>query len=120
MSGDRNQGREMTVSVTEIQALDTPSASRHGVVEIMRAAGRESRLAVLPPHAVEDHSGCQQRFRLEPGAQFEWDETVRVAAVVLRPADLEIDIEIVDPIHCDSFSGCGDTMLTANAAIDIR
>ncbi len=43
----------MTVPVTEFKRLDTAGAGRHGVVEIVRAAGRESRLSVLFRQAVQ-------------------------------------------------------------------
>ena len=39
----------MTVSMTEFEGLDTAGAGPYGLIERVRAAGRESRLAVLPP-----------------------------------------------------------------------
>jgi hypothetical protein len=69
---------------------------------------------------VVDHPGCQQRFRLAPGAHFEWNETTRVPGIVFGPASLEVDVQIVDPSHCHPFLGCPDTMLTASAPMEIR
>lgn len=67
---------------------------------------------------VVDHPGCQQRFRLAPGAHFEWNETTKVPGIVFGHASLEVDVQIVDPRHCDL--GCPDTMLTASTPMDIR
>jgi hypothetical protein len=69
---------------------------------------------------VVDHPGCRQRFRIAPGAHFEWNETTRVPGIVYGPASLEVDVQIVDPRHCHPFQGCPDTMLTASAPMDIR
>jgi hypothetical protein len=69
---------------------------------------------------VVDHPGCQQRFRIAPGAHFEWNETTSVPGIVVGPASLEVDVQIVDPRHCQPSSGCPDTMLTASAPTDIR
>jgi hypothetical protein len=69
---------------------------------------------------VVDHPGCRQRFRLAPGAHFEWTETTNVPGIVFGPATLEVDVQIVDPHHCHPFLGCPDTMLTASAPMDIR
>jgi hypothetical protein len=64
---------------------------------------------------VVDRPGCQQRFRLAPGAYFEWNETTNLPGIVLGPASLEVDVQIVDPRHCHPSLGCPDTMLTASA-----
>ena len=69
---------------------------------------------------VVDHPGCQQRFRLAPGAHVEWNEITHVPGIVFGFASLEVDVQIVDPRHCQVFVGCPDTMLTARAPIDIR
>jgi hypothetical protein len=69
---------------------------------------------------VVDHPGCQQRFRLAPGAHFEWNETTRLPGIVFGPASLEVDVQIVDPRHCHASVGCPDTMLTARAPMDLR
>jgi hypothetical protein len=69
---------------------------------------------------VVDHPGCQRRFRLAPGAHFEWNETTKVPGIVYGPATLEVDVQIVDPGHCDGVLGCPDVMLTASAPMDIR
>jgi hypothetical protein len=69
---------------------------------------------------VVDRPGCQQRFRLAPGAHFEWNETTNVPGIVLGPASIEVDVQIVDPSHCHPFLGCPDTMLTASAPMNIR
>ena len=69
---------------------------------------------------VVDHPGCQQRFRLGPGAHFEWQETTTVPGIVRGPASLVVDVQIVDPRHCHQFQGCPEMMLTASASIDIR
>jgi hypothetical protein len=69
---------------------------------------------------VVDHPGCHQRFRLAPGAHFEWNETTKVPGIVFGPVTLEVDVQIVDPSHCHKFLGCPDTMLTASAPMDIR
>ena len=69
---------------------------------------------------VVDHPGCQQRFRLAPGAHVEWNETTKVPGILLGPASLEVDVQIVDPRHCHPSSGCPDTMLTASAPMEIR
>ena len=69
---------------------------------------------------VVDHPGCQQRFRLAAGASFEWNETTNVPGIVIGPVNIEIDVQIVDPHHCQPDSGCSATMLTANAPVDIR
>jgi hypothetical protein len=69
---------------------------------------------------VTDNPRCQQRFRLAPGAHFEWNETATVPGFVLGHASLEVDVQIVDPRHCDPELGCPDTMLTASAPMDIR
>lgn len=63
---------------------------------------------------------CQQRFRLAPGARFEWNDTTTVPGIVRGPVSLEVDVQIVDPRHCDPSMGCPDVMLTAGAPIDIR
>jgi hypothetical protein len=73
----------------------------------------------IPAH-VADHPGCQQRFRLSPGAHFEWNETANVPGIAFGHASLEVDVQIVDPHHCDPSLGCPDTMLTASAPMDIR
>src|SRR5262245_25382989 len=67
-----------------------------------------------------DHPGCKQRFRLAPGAHFEWNETTEVPGIVFGHATLEIDVQIVDPSHCHQFLGCFETMLTTSAPIEIR
>jgi hypothetical protein len=69
---------------------------------------------------VVDQPGCQQRFRLAPGAHFEWNEATHLPGIVFGPASLEVDVQIVDPRHCHSSSGCPDTMLTASAPMNIR
>jgi len=69
---------------------------------------------------VVDHPGCQQRLRLAPGAHFEWDETTRVPGIVRGFASLSVDVQIVDPRHCDRSRGCPEMMLTASAPIAIR
>ena len=66
-----------------------------------------------------DHPGCQHRFRLAPGAHYEWNETTKVPGIVFGPVTLEIDVQIVDPRHC-TLVGCADTMLTASALMDVR
>jgi hypothetical protein len=67
-----------------------------------------------------DHPSCQQRFRLTPGAHFEWNETTNVPGIVRGFASLAVDVQIVDPRRCHPFSGCPDLMLTASAPIEIR
>jgi hypothetical protein len=67
-----------------------------------------------------DHPGCQQRFRLAPGAHFEWNESTEVPGFLRGLVGLEIDVEIVDPRHCHPDQGCPSLMLTASAPIDIR
>jgi hypothetical protein len=69
---------------------------------------------------VVDHPGCQQRFRLVPGAHFEWNETTKVTGLLRGPVSLEMDVQIVDPRHCHPSVGCPDVMLTASAPTDIR
>lgn len=69
---------------------------------------------------VVERPSCQRRFRLAPGARFEWNETTHVPGIVLGPAGLEVDVQIVDPRECRPSSGCADAMLTASALIDIR
>jgi hypothetical protein len=69
---------------------------------------------------VVDHPGCRLRFRLDPGAHFEWNETTKVPGIVFGPATLEVDVQIVDPRRCRSFLGCPETMLTASAPMNIR
>lgn len=69
---------------------------------------------------VVDHPGCQQRFRLAPGAHFDWSEPTKVPGIVFGHASLEVDVQIVDPRHCDPLLGCPDTMLTASAPLEIR
>ncbi|HEY9466348.1 MAG TPA: hypothetical protein VIR54_24800 [Vicinamibacterales bacterium] len=69
---------------------------------------------------VVDHPGCQQRYRLAPGAHFDWDETTRVPGIVRGFAKLAVDVQIVDPRHCDHAFGCPEMMLTASAPIAIR
>jgi hypothetical protein len=69
---------------------------------------------------VADRPGCQQRLRLAPGAHFEWDETTRMPGIVRGFASLAVDVQIVDPRHCDRFLGCPEMMLTASAPIAIR
>ena len=66
-----------------------------------------------------DHPGCQHRFRLAPGAHYEWNETTRVPGIVFGPVTLEIDVQIFDPRSCSPV-GCADTMLTASAPMDVR
>jgi hypothetical protein len=46
-SGDGNHGREMTVSMTEFESLDAAGAGSYGVVEIVRAAGRDAAIRFL-------------------------------------------------------------------------
>jgi hypothetical protein len=67
-----------------------------------------------------DHPGCQQRFRIAPGAHVEWSETTSLPGIVFGPASLEVDVQIVDPRHCHQFLGCPDLMLTASTPITIR
>jgi hypothetical protein len=67
-----------------------------------------------------DHPGCQQRFRLAPGARFEWNETTKVPGIVRGPVILEVDVQFVDPRHCHPSLGCPDMMVTASAPVDIR
>jgi hypothetical protein len=69
---------------------------------------------------VDDHPGCQQRFRLGPGAHFEWKETTKVPGIVRGFASLAVDVQIVDPSHCQPSLGCPDLMLTASTPIEIR
>jgi hypothetical protein len=69
---------------------------------------------------VVEHPGCQWRFRLAPGAHFEWDEATNVPGIVFGLASLEVDVQIVDPRHCQRLSDCPETMLTAKAPTDIR
>jgi len=69
---------------------------------------------------VVDHPGCQQRYRLAPGAHFDWDETTRVPGIVRGFAKLAVDVQIVDPRHCDHVVGCPEMTLTASAAVAIR
>jgi hypothetical protein len=69
---------------------------------------------------VADHPGCQQRFRLRPGAHFEWNETTKVPGIVRGFASLGVDVQIVDPRHCHPSLGCPDLMLTASTPIEIR
>ena len=66
-----------------------------------------------------DHPGCQHRFRLAPGAHYEWNETTKVPGIVFGPVTLEVDVQIVDPGHC-SRVGCTETMLTASAPMNVR
>ena len=67
-----------------------------------------------------DHPGCQRRFRLAPGAHFEWQETTKLPGFVFGPASLEIDVQIVDPRHCHPYVGCPEMMLTASVPMEIR
>lgn len=67
-----------------------------------------------------DHPGCQERFRLAPGAHVEWNETTKVPGFVFGPVGLEVDVQIVDPRHCHPDAGCPEMMLTASALTDIR
>jgi hypothetical protein len=69
---------------------------------------------------IVDPPVCRQRFRLAPGAHFEWDESTAVPGIVLGHANLEVDVQIVDPRHCNPSVGCPDTMLTASAPMEIR
>jgi hypothetical protein len=69
---------------------------------------------------VADRPACQRRFRLAPGAHVEWEETTKVPGVVIGPAGLAVDVQIVDPRHCHPFLGCPDLLLTASAPVDIR
>jgi hypothetical protein len=69
---------------------------------------------------VVDHPGCQRRLRLAPGAHFEWEETTRVPGIVRGFAKLAVDVQVVDPRHCDRFLGCPEMMLTASAPVAIR
>jgi hypothetical protein len=69
---------------------------------------------------VIDHPGCQQRFRLAPGAHFEWKETTKVPGILFGPATLEVDVQVVDPRHCHPSLGCPDIMMTASAPMEIR
>jgi len=66
-----------------------------------------------------DHPGCQHRFRLAPGAHYEWNETTKVPGIVFGPVTLEVDVQIFDPSSCSPV-GCPDTMLTASAPMDVR
>jgi hypothetical protein len=66
-----------------------------------------------------DHPGCQHRFRLAPGAHYEWNETTKVPGIVFGPVTLEVDVQIVDPSLCSSV-GCAETMLTVSAPMDLR
>jgi hypothetical protein len=66
------------------------------------------------------HPGCRERFRLAPGAHFEWNETTKVPGFLLGPVGLEVDVQIVDPRRCHPDLGCPDMMLTASAPTDIR
>jgi hypothetical protein len=70
-------------------------------------------------HAV-DRPGCQRRFRLAPGKYFEWNETTRVPSIVFGPASLQVDVQIVDPRHCEPLLGCPEMMLTSNSHMEIR
>ena len=69
---------------------------------------------------IVEHPRCKQPFRLAPGAHFEWNETTNVPGIVIGPVTLEIDVQIVDPRHCNSDAVCADRMLTASAPIEIR
>ena len=69
---------------------------------------------------VTSQPSCHRRFRLAPGAHFEWNETTSVPGIVLGPASLEVDVQIVDPRHCHPSLGCPDTMLTASAFMEPR
>jgi len=72
----------------------------------------------ISEHVVDP--GCHQRFRVSPGAHFQWNETTKVPGFVLGPVTLEVDVQIVDPSHCHRPLGCADTMLTASAPMNIR
>jgi hypothetical protein len=43
----------MATTVAQLQGFDAAGAVSHGVIEIMRAARRESPVSVLLPHGVQ-------------------------------------------------------------------
>jgi len=67
-----------------------------------------------------DPPGCRQRFRLAPGAHFDWNETAKAPGFLRGPIGLEVDVQIVDPRRCHPDVGCPDAMLTASAPTEIR
>ena len=74
-------------------------------------------IEVSPP--VVDRAFCERRFRLAPGAHFEWNESTRVPGIVRGFASLAVDVQIVDPRRC-RISDCPDITLTATAPIEVR
>lgn len=135
----RSQVREaLTVSLvvpsTVVVGQDTPLRFRvqnSGQRRIDACVGWARNVRIVPENDTDgnepvpvsgsyvDHPGCQHRFRLAPGAHYEWNETTKVPGIVFGPVTLEVDVQIVDPGHCSPV-GCADTMLTASAPMDVR
>ena len=53
VSGDVDQGREMTVPATEFERLNQACASEDRIVERARSGFREHPVALLIPHPVQ-------------------------------------------------------------------
>ena len=83
------------------------------VIADQRAA-EDGRPAVGGSATAVDHSSCQARFTLQPGARWAWSETVAVPQVPPGPALLTVGVEVVSPHHCDRRYGCYSTMVTAS------
>jgi len=90
ISGDVDQGREMTVPLTEIEGLDAARTCGHGVVDGVRSDLGERPVAVPLPHAVQ---------RSESGVACVIEPVVDVVAVGrcgMGPGLLEVPAQFVD------------------------
>jgi hypothetical protein len=106
----RNSGRhEIEACLGQSHVSIVPEDDTQGNEPI----GISTRSAVNRP-------GCRQRFRLVPGAHFEWSEALSVPGIVRGFGSLAVDVQIADPRDCDSEQGCLDLLLTASAPIEIR
>lgn len=114
---------------------DTPLQFRlqnSGSVPIDTCVGEAREVRVVPENDTDgiegatvsattvERPGCARRVRLAPGAQVEWSEPTTVTGIVRGFATLEVDVQIVDPRHCDPSVGCPEMRLTASAPVNIR
>ena len=60
-----------------------------------------------------DHERCVQRFRLEPGQELAWSDSVPLGNVGLGPAKLYTSVSIVVLEGCSAKYGCYNTSVSS-------
>lgn len=66
------------------------------------------------------HPGCSQRVKLRPGRNVEWSYPFDVLDMPPGPANITIDVLVVNPSTCRDFGGCDGTMRLKSAPIPLE